>query len=155
MFRKEITYTNFNGEKVTEPFYFNLTQAEVVELEVDYDGGLRATLQRIVESQDAKGLVREFKRLILASYGEKSDDGRYFRKNDQLREDFTQTAAYSKLFTELAEDANAAADFILGVFPKEMTEGVSREDLLEASTEGETGAPSPTPPAVPNPSQTS
>ena len=53
------------------------------------------------------------------AYGIKSDDGKRFMKSDQLREEFSQTAAYDALFMELATNDDAAATFIKGVVPKD------------------------------------
>lgn len=131
MLKKNITYEDFNGDTVSEPFYFNLTKSEMIELEVEYEGGLGNTLQRIVESTDSNSLIKEFKKLILASYGVKSDDGKRFIKSDELREQFTQTAAYDALFLELAQDAGAAEKFIKGVLPKDMVPDAATETAIQ------------------------
>jgi hypothetical protein len=126
MLKRDITYENFNGESITETFYFNLTKTELIKLEVDKEGGLQATIQRIIESKDNKSLIEEFQSIILMSYGTKSDDGKRFIKSEELREQFSQTAAYDALFMELATSDDAAAVFIKGVVPKDI---VIKEDL--------------------------
>lgn len=120
MLKRDITYTDFNGNEVTDTHYFNLSKTELVELEVSYEGGLSAAIQRIIDSKDIKALIKEFQKIILTSYGVRSEDGKRFIKNDQLREEFTQTAAYDALFMELATDENAAANFIKGVVPVDL-----------------------------------
>lgn len=117
MISRTITYTDYNGNERTEEFFFNLTKAEVLEMELSTDGGLVAMYERIVAAQDGKTLIELFKDLVLRSYGVKSPDGRKFIKNDEVRDDFAQTEAYSILFTELATDAKAAAKFFNGVIP--------------------------------------
>lgn len=117
MFKKTITYTDYNGVERTEDFYFNLTRAEVTEMELSTTGGLTTMIEKIVAEQDSKAIVETFKKIILAAYGEKSADGRRFIKNDEVRDSFAQTEAYSDLFMELASDADAAAEFINGVAP--------------------------------------
>jgi len=87
---------------------------------------LKRHLERIIETTDKKTMIAEFKRIILLAYGVKSDDGRRHIKTDQLREEFTQTAAYATLFMELAEDDKAAAEFILGIMPQDMTEEMTQ-----------------------------
>jgi len=133
MLKRTITYEDFNGETVHETFYFNLTKSELIELEVSYKEGLGAALQRIIETDDRKAIIGEFKRLILISYGER--DGSRFVKNDEMRTAFSQTAAYDALFMELATDDGAAAAFIKGVVPKDVSMGIP-EDIptLETST---------------------
>lgn len=118
MLKKEITYTDYNGQKRTEEFMFNLNKAEVAEMELSEKGGLAKYIEEIVKEEDGKKIVGLFKDVILMAYGEKSEDGRYFLKNDEMRERFAQSAAYSELFMELATDADAAAAFVNAVVPK-------------------------------------
>lgn len=122
MLKRDITYEDFNGDKVTDTYYFNLTRSEIIELEVGYKGGLEQALKRIIAAQDNKQLFAEFKRIVLLAYGEKSDDGKRFIKTPELREAFSQTAAYDALFMELATNDDAAATFIKGVIPRDMSE---------------------------------
>lgn len=117
MLKKTITYTDYNGAERTEDFYFNLSNAEVMELEMSTTGGLAEMIQRIVSAQDAPAIIKVFKELIIKSYGEKSPDGKRFIKSEEIANSFSQTEAYSKLFTELAIDADAAAKFVNGILP--------------------------------------
>ena len=117
MLKRSITYTDYNGGTRTEDFYFNLTQAEVTEMELSVDGGLVEMINRIVAAQDGKQIIATFKDIILRAYGEKSPDGKRFIKNQELRDAFAQTEAYSILFMELATNADAAAAFVHGIVP--------------------------------------
>lgn len=117
MLKKTFTYTDYNGNERTEDKYFNLTQAEIMEMEMSVDGGLSEMIQRIVSAQDSPSIIKVFKELILKSYGEKSPDGKRFIKSDELSTEFSQTEAYSLLFTELATDADKAAEFVNGIIP--------------------------------------
>lgn len=126
MIKKTITYTDYNGTERTEDHYFNLTKAELMEMEMGTTGGFAEKIQRIVSAQDAPEIMKIFKELILGAYGVKSPDGKRFIKNDELREEFSQTEAYSQLFMELATDADAAAKFIQGIIPGDI-------DLKEAA----------------------
>lgn len=118
MLKKTMTYTDYNGNERTEDFYFNLTNAEVMELEMSTTGGLTEMISRIVAAQDAPAIIKVFKDLILKAYGEKSPDGKRFVKSKEISEAFSQTEAYSQLFMELAMDADAAATFVNGIVPK-------------------------------------
>lgn len=118
MLRKPITYIDYDGNQRTEDFYFNLTKAEVAEMELSIDGGLVKMIEKIAAAQDGKRIIEVFKDFILRSYGEKSADGRRFIKSQELRDAFSQTEAYSQLFMELATNADAASAFINGVVPK-------------------------------------
>lgn len=120
MLKKTISYEDFNGNKFTEDFYFNLTKAEIAEMELEVPGGLTATLEKITKAQDTPTLIKIFKDLILRSYGVKSADGKRFIKNPTMREEFEQHAAYSVLFMELATNAEAASEFVNGIVPSDV-----------------------------------
>lgn len=118
MLKKTISYEDFDGNQRTEDHYFNLTEAEITEMEMSLNGGLSQLLDKIIKESDQKQIIEYFKKIILMSYGKKSLDGRQFIKNDQIREEFVSTPAYSNLFMELATDEDAAAAFINGIVPK-------------------------------------
>ena len=117
MYKKTITYPDYNGEEIKEDFYFNLTKAEILEMQLEKEGGLAEKIQAIVDSKNVPELIKIFKELILRSYGKKSDDGKRFIKSPELSREFTQTEAYSELFMELATGSDAASAFINGIIP--------------------------------------
>lgn len=118
MLQKIMTYTDFDGNERTETFYFNLTRAELTEMETGVSGGMTKMLERIISNQDVTKIVEIFKEVVLKAYGEKSPDGRRFMKSPEIVESFMQTEAYSDLFIELTTDATAAAAFINAIIPK-------------------------------------
>lgn len=118
MLHKTITYIDYNGTERTEDFYFNLTEAEVMEMEMSTSGGLAEMINRIVAAQDAPSIIAVFKKLLLKAYGVKSPDGKRFIKSDALSEEFSQTEAYSQLFMELATNSDKASEFVNGIVPK-------------------------------------
>lgn len=126
MLKKTITYEDFNEETVSEDFFFHLSKAELVELEMSHEGGLAASLQRIIDAEDGKSIIAEFKNIILSAYGRRSDDGRRFIKSQSQRDEFESTEAYSTLFMELVTDTDAAIEFINGIIPKGMAEEVAK-----------------------------
>ena len=125
MLKKTITYVDYNGSERTEDFYFNLSKAEIMEMEMSTSGGLAEMINRIVAAQDVPAIIKIFKDLILKAYGEKSPDGKKFVKSDAISTDFAQTEAYSQLFMELATDADAAAKFVNGIIPADMSSQVA------------------------------
>lgn len=120
MLKKTIEYTDYNDVKRKEDFYFNFTKAEIMEMELSTTGGLAEMIQKIIDTQDTPQIIKLFKDLVLKAYGEKSADGKRFIKNDDIRDGFAQTEAYSELFMELATDANAAASFVNAIVPKDL-----------------------------------
>ena len=129
MLKKTITYTDYNGAERKEDFYFNLSKAEVMEMELSTTGGLAEMIKRIVAAQDQPAIIKVFKDLILKAYGEKSPDGKRFMKVDDngkpLYIAFAQTEAYSILFMELATNDEAAAKFINGIVPADMAQQIA------------------------------
>jgi len=120
MYKKTIAFTDYNGVNREEDFYFNLNESEVMKLEMRVPGGLTAMMQRIVQKMDAQQIIDTFEELIRRSYGEKSPDGREFRKSPELVEKFMQTEAYNKLFMELCTDSKAAAEFFNNIVPQKI-----------------------------------
>ena len=120
MLKKTISYEDFNGNTLTEDFYFNLSKAEIAQMELEYPGGLSGFIDRIVKAQDTPTLIGLFKDIILRSYGVKSEDGKHFVKNDKLREEFESHAAFSVLYMELVTNANKASEFMNGIIPADV-----------------------------------
>ena len=120
MLKKTITYKDYNDVERTEDFYFNLSKAEAMEMELSITGGLTEMIRKIVAAQDTPTIIATFKQIILKAYGEKSADGRRFIKSEELSKAFSETEAYSILYMELATDANAAAEFVNGIVPKDV-----------------------------------
>ncbi len=124
MFKKTMTYVDYNGNERTEDFFFDLSEAEIVDKELTTEGGVGELIKKMINTSDYQGLVLLFKEFVLLCYGEKSADGRYFLKEDErgykLANKFKQTRAYSDLFMQLASDDIAAVEFIKGVLPSAM-----------------------------------
>lgn len=125
MLKKTITCENFNGIETTEDYWFNLTESEILEMQLGTAGGLDESIKQIVAGMDLPSMVTFFKDFVLKSYGVKSPDGKRFIKSNELREAFSQTQAYNKLFMELAFNDVAAAEFINGVIPKDVADKMS------------------------------
>lgn len=127
MLKKTITYTDYNGTERKEDFYFNLTKAEIMEMELGTTGGFAEMIQRVIDAQDGPTIIKIFKDLVLKAYGEKTADGKRFVKSKEISDAFAQTEAYSILFMELAIDAKAAAKFVNGIIPADMKDAVAKE----------------------------
>lgn len=118
MYKKSITYTDYDGVERTEDFYFNLSKAEVAEMNLSTKGGLDVYIKRIIAAKDVPEVAALFKDIIVKSYGVKSDDGKRFIKTKELTDEFLQTEAYSDLYWELCTNDEAASEFVNGILPK-------------------------------------
>jgi hypothetical protein len=127
MFKKTITFDDYNNETHTKDFYFHLSGAELVEMEAEHAGGMEKHLTDIIKSEDGKAIVRVFTDLIRKAYGKKSDDGLRFMKSDEVWDEFHESSAYDILFMGLVTDANAALEFIDGLLPKKMMEELRKK----------------------------
>jgi hypothetical protein len=135
MIKKTIEYTDFDGNKRKEDFYFHLTEAEVADWEMSVEGGLSKALVGIIKSKDMRQIMPIYKSLIVKSYGVKSPDGRRFIKNDEVRDEFVQTQAFSDLYMKLATDLEEGTNFIKGVMPTFDSEVFKNLDAIIDSTD--------------------
>lgn len=135
MYKKTITYNDFNGNERTEDAYFNLTKTEMIEFALDLPDGVSDTVDKNSTDMDTdkaaskianmlgkKGVFKFIKDLILKSYGIRKDDGRRFEKNDQIREEFSQTMAFEAIMDEFMSDDIAAANFVKAVIPTKVAD---------------------------------
>lgn len=135
MIKKTIKYRDYDGNNREEDFYFDLSEAEIAEMDFTIEGGLKKRVDNIIKAQDKPSLIKTFKSIILDAYGEKSPDGRMFLKEDEngrkLSNKFKQTPAYSILFMELATNDKSAAEFINGIIPVVENENGDRLNVID------------------------
>lgn len=124
MYKKTITYMDYDGKERTEDHYFNLDEGELMEMYMSVPGGYPAMLQKIVNEQREPELFKIFKEIVVKSYGEKSGDGKYFFKEDEdgkpLVRKFLQTKAYSALMMEFMTKTQSFTDFANQIIPADM-----------------------------------
>ena len=118
MIKKTYTVVDYDGVERTRDRYFDISEAECIDMEMSIDGGYAELLEQIVKEQNAVEIYKRFKEVVLLAYGEKSSDGTRFVKSSELSIAFTQTKEFSLLMRELTSDAKAAAKFMEGIFPK-------------------------------------
>lgn len=135
MLTKKITYTDYFGEERTETFYFNLTKAELVDMNYSVNGGFSEMLQRIIAEKDSVQIAKIFKELILKAYGERSSDGRHFYKIDDeghsLANKFAQTEAFSELYMELLSNEEVGAKFFRDILPSDIRDAAVQEQAKQ------------------------
>lgn len=133
MLKKTIAYKDYDNNDRVEDFYFNLSKAEILEMEYGTTGGMTKIIEQMVATQDTARIMKMFKEIIMRAYGEKTLDGKRFMKSPELSEAFTQTEAYSELFMELVQDPEKFAQFIKAVIPDipEATENHQVAELVK------------------------
>ena len=132
MLKKTITYTDYDDVERTETFYFNLSEAELTKMQLETEGGLDKMLQKIVDAKDIPAVTKVFEDLIKRAYGEKSADGKYFKKSAEISDNFVSTEAYSVLYMELLSNPEKLAEFITGLLPQRVrgeVEKAAKENL--------------------------
>lgn len=120
MLKKTMTYNDLDGNPVTEDFYFNLSKAEIAELELSQTGGLSGQLKQIVDRADGGAIIKAFKEILVMSYGKRSADAKRFMKSKEISDEFLQTEAYSDLFMELVTNPEASVEFVAGIIPADL-----------------------------------
>lgn len=139
MLKKTIKYTNFSGVERERTLYFDLTKAELTMLGLGVDGGLDVVLTNLMEAENIPELIQNFEKILLLSYGEKSEDGERFIKGDDISRKFKESPVYDEIFMELITDEKKAADFINAVMPDDIDEYISKlEARRNKSVENQT-----------------
>jgi hypothetical protein len=139
LLKRAITYESFDGETVTEDFYFHISKADLTKLELSKfsDGGLEASLRKMMNARDGASIMEELDKIIMLSVGVKSEDGRRFVKTEAIREDFKSSPAYEVIFMELVTNAEKAAEFIAACIPGNIDVSELQEKSKNVFTEPE------------------
>lgn len=140
MHKRDITYTNLDGEEVTETFYFHLNKAEAMKVQASLFGASGLELERAVRRQEFEVPIEKVLDLIAMSYGEKSADGRVFRKSPEITADFTQTDAYGELVETLVTDQDELVKFFTGIMPKDYAPSIKEAFDSEAAKQAAAAA---------------
>lgn len=146
MFSKTFEYKGYDGQPHKETWWFNLSQAELYEMELGTVGGVNGMMNRMMREEHPEKIVEMFKGIILKAVGERSADGRRFLKKErpgmpwgEVAEDFRETPAYDQLFTELVSSGEALAAFLKGAIPAEVAEAVAKAEAERAAEQAKEG----------------
>lgn len=140
MLRKPIKYTNIDGQEVTEEFYFHLSKADVIRLQVNMPGGLAERLDQIGkldvnEGNNAALILQTFEDIVHAAFGRRTPSGGFVKRASDW-EEFVSSDAYSELFMELISNGAYAAQFVKSILPADMdlsNVGGATEALTDAT----------------------
>lgn len=137
MIKKTFTVIDYDGVERTRDRYFDISEAEIIDMEMSIDGGYQEMLDKIVKEHNGVEIYKRFKEIVLLAYGEQSADGTRFVKSPEISTAFTQTKEFSLLMKELTINAKAAADFMNGIFPQVP----DKKPVLTPVTAGNNDAP--------------
>lgn len=129
MLKKTINYEDLDGNPVTEDFYFNLSKAEMAEMQFSEAGGFMALLQSAANTSNPSDVIPMFRKILAMAVGQRSLDGKRFIKSQDIIDSFLQTDAYSVMLMEILSDTNAAVEFVKGVIPADLVGKVELEML--------------------------
>ena len=135
MFSRTFEYKGYDGKDKKDTYYFDLNEAELYELNLSSIYGFTGQMERLLKEENTGAIVEMFKSIILGSVGEISPDGRRFIKNDQIREDFHQSKAYSILFVELVRSGEKLSEFLKGAIPEELRARMEEAEAAEKDQE--------------------
>lgn len=150
MIPRTITYKDLDGNDVTEEFHFHFNNVEALEFAAQYKGSPGAVIQKAFENiksgndadENEMIILKFFRELVAGSIGRRSESGKSFIKNHEYCSEFMNSDAYSTLFFDLVSDEKFAAEFVNGVFPKDMADimapkkpAYTEQQLLDMSDE--------------------
>ena len=135
MIKKTLTFENHNGETVTLEYHFHLSKAELAEMQLSEKDGLAERLREILATKDGALIMSTFKGLMLQTVGKRSEDGKLFRKTQDIRDEFEFSGAYSAMFMDMIANPNSALEFIKGIMPADVVAGADFSDLEKLSAD--------------------
>lgn len=135
MFSREFEYTGYDGKPKKDTYWFNLTEAELYEIDLSSVRGFTAQMNQLLKEERTKEIVEAFKGIILSAVGVVSADGRKFLKSEEIKEDFYRSKAYSQLFVELVSSGEKVAEFLKGAIPDEIRVKMEENNEEPAETD--------------------
>jgi hypothetical protein len=150
MLKKVIQYKDLEGNNVVDDFWFHLSIADILEMETEVEGGLKARLQKMIDSKDDTQILSIMRGIVTRAVGVKSTDGRRFMKDAEHKSAFLDSNAYSAFLVEIMTLPGAAVDFANGVVPADLDEQIAKaksnqqqEDPTSSSTSSPTSTVTP------------
>lgn len=116
-----IQFENFDGETVSEDLYFHLNIKELQAME-EWPVPLTKRIADLTNTQDGKKAFELMRDIIEVAYGERSEDGKRFVKNEEVLKNFTQGLAYDEVIIKFIDGSMDLAKFIEGLLPKKVFE---------------------------------
>lgn len=135
MFSRDFEYTGYDGQPKKDTYWFNLTEAELYEIDLSSIRGFTGEMTKLLKEERTKEIVDAFKSIILGAVGSVSADGRKFIKNEEIKEDFYRSKAYSQLFVELVSSGEKLAEFLRAAIPEEIRQKMEEKEQENVKAE--------------------
>ena len=134
MIKMNVSAETFDGDMVTETLWFHMNKVDLIELQQSEPGGFTDTLQAFMSRkpedwtmQDKFKLFDFFRTMVDKAYGERSSDGKRFRKSPEILANFNDSIFYDEFVLSLLEDEEKSIKFFNGVMPKSLIEQAKKE----------------------------
>jgi len=114
MISKTIKYVDYNGVEKEGTYWFNMSTADLLDLEADTEGGWETNLRKLIAEQDGRKAYKFFEKFVKDAYGVKTVDGGFDKDPKHLKA-FRDSAAYSVLIEGFVSNPQEAAEFINGI----------------------------------------
>lgn len=135
MWKFTAEYEDWNGNSKRRELFFNMTMTEMISLQNSVPGGIETYYKRIMEEQDNVSLYARFEDLVKLAYGVKSDDGERFMKNEEIYNNFKESAAYDVFMQYLMTTEDGAAKFIEGITPAKIRQKMNTPEARKLAAE--------------------
>lgn len=115
-----VKYVNFFGEEVEEKLHFHLSKGELMNMELQHTPlsvKIAAVTSGDASAMDSYKLLCEF---VGAAYGERSEDGKRFFKDERSTKAFLSSPAFDALLDKLSDDPKFSNTFFAGLFPDDI-----------------------------------
>lgn len=131
MYKKEMTFKDYNGEERTVKLYFNIDAAELSNMQASTGtpGGYKAMIERMIESKDTNTLIKVVQDLIRVSYGVKEEGSRFgsvFVKKPEYLDEFTHSPVYSDFYMMLVTNDAELSKFVNSVLSANIAEQIEQ-----------------------------
>jgi hypothetical protein len=147
LYTAKIPFKDFTGKaRGTATIQFNLTEREIFKLLLQFQSIFKWQ-DKLKQNPDAETPTEEviafytnFEDIILAAYGQLSDDGLYFRKDDRFN--FEDSAMFAAAMAYYVSDVRETSKLIEGLMPKGLEDIVKKADesLAELAADPSTEA---------------
>ena len=141
MIKMNVSAETFDGDMVTETLWFHMNKVDLIELQQSEPGGFTDTLQAFMSRKPEDWTMKDkfklfdfFRTMVDKAYGEKSSDGKRFRKSPEILANFKDSIFYDEFVLSLLEDEEKSIKFFNGVMPKALIEQAKKErpDVFKA-----------------------